>query len=79
MERVEVELFTPQHNDAVLRLAGRRFPGVLIQGDSLHALTEDVQRALHALDNGDVAEAQDELRSMAAYMRGLRDMYVSGA
>ncbi|MFF0091551.1 DUF6959 family protein [Streptomyces canus] len=30
MERVEAELFTDAGNDAVVRLPGRRFPGVLV-------------------------------------------------
>ncbi|WP_373294465.1 DUF6959 family protein [Streptomyces albiflavescens] len=37
MERVEAELFTDGGNDAVVRLPGRNFPGVLIQGDTLSA------------------------------------------
>jgi hypothetical protein len=42
MERVEAELFTDGGNNAVVRLPGRRFPGVLIQGDSLSILRSDV-------------------------------------
>ncbi|MFF5778388.1 DUF6959 family protein [Streptomyces virginiae] len=38
MERVEAELFTDGGNDAVVRLPGRDFPGVLIQGDTLSIL-----------------------------------------
>jgi Family of unknown function (DUF6959) len=38
MQRVEVELFTDPGNNAVVRLGGRRFPGVLIQGDTLSIL-----------------------------------------
>ncbi|WP_374199039.1 hypothetical protein [Streptomyces sp. GESEQ-35] len=45
MERVEAALFTDGGNDAVVRLPGRRFPGVLIQGDSLHILRSDLADA----------------------------------
>ncbi|WP_443048847.1 DUF6959 family protein [Streptomyces sp. NBC_00328] len=31
---IEAELFTDGGNDAVVRMSGRRFPGVLVQGDS---------------------------------------------
>ncbi|WP_420709074.1 DUF6959 family protein [Streptomyces sp. NRRL B-1140] len=31
MERIEAELFTDGGNDAVVRIPGRRFPGVLVQ------------------------------------------------
>ena len=37
--RVEpVEIYSDQTNSAILRHPGRRFPGVLIQGDSLYNL-----------------------------------------
>lgn len=38
VERIEAELFTDGGNDAVVRLPGRKFPGVLVQGDSLSVL-----------------------------------------
>jgi hypothetical protein len=42
MEPVEVELFTDGGNEAVVRMPGRQFPGVLIQGDSLWSIRSDV-------------------------------------
>ncbi|WP_203922478.1 DUF6959 family protein [Rugosimonospora africana] len=74
---VEVELLTQQHSNAVLRLPARRFPGVLVQGDSLQVLTEDLERAQRALQRGEVADAQDELDSLVASLRELRDTYVA--
>ncbi|GFE04956.1 hypothetical protein OG879_23960 [Streptomyces caniferus] len=59
MERVEAELFTDGGNDAVVRLPGRRFPGVLMQGDSLHILRSDLAEVVEACERGDLAEAQD--------------------
>jgi uncharacterized protein DUF6959 len=35
---VDVELWSPETNRAVVRVPGRRFPGVVIQGDSLSIL-----------------------------------------
>ncbi|MFE9967575.1 hypothetical protein OG894_38555 [Streptomyces sp. NBC_01724] len=55
MERVEAELFTDSGNNAVVRLPGGRFPGVLIQGDSLSILRSDVAEVVEAFDQGDVA------------------------
>lgn len=57
MERVEAELFTDGGNDAVVRLPGRRFPGVLVQGDSLHILRSDMAELAEACERGDLAEA----------------------
>ncbi|WP_406304473.1 hypothetical protein OHA61_22035 [Streptomyces sp. NBC_00885] len=58
MERVEAELFTDGGNNAVVRLPGRRFPGVLIQGDSLSILRSNVAEVVEALGQGDVVGAQ---------------------
>jgi hypothetical protein len=57
MERVEVELFTDGSNNAVIRMPGRQFPGVLIQGDSLSSLRSDLAEIRDACRTGDAAEA----------------------
>ena len=72
-----MELLTPQRNYAVPRLPGRRFPGLVIQGDNLHTLSLDAERAQQALRHGDVADAQDELDSLVADLRELLDTYIS--
>jgi hypothetical protein len=59
MERVEAELFTDGGNDAVVRLPGRRFPGVLLQGDSLHIPRSDLAEVVEACERGEVAEARE--------------------
>ena len=62
MERLEVEAFTPGHNYAVIRLPGRAFPGVVVQGDCLQVLSESVQEALDEVTSGafdDAAEFAD--------------------
>lgn len=38
MHTADVEIYSDQTNAAVLRHPGRRFPGLLVQGDSLYAL-----------------------------------------
>ncbi|MFD8638795.1 DUF6959 family protein [Streptomyces zaomyceticus] len=58
MERVEAELFTDGGNDAVVRLPGRRFPGVLVQGDTLSALRSDVAELVELCAAGDLEEAR---------------------
>ena len=49
MDRIEVELFTDAGNDAVVRMPGRSFPGVVIQGDTLSTLWMSAKRALDGL------------------------------
>ncbi|MFG2938356.1 DUF6959 family protein [Streptomyces sp. NPDC048282] len=59
MERIEAELFTDGGNNAVVRMPGRRFPGVLVQGDSLRILRGDVAEVMEACERGDLAEARE--------------------
>ncbi|MFB7235886.1 hypothetical protein ACFCXK_14010 [Streptomyces sp. NPDC056269] len=58
VEQVEAELFTDGGNDAVVRLAGRKFPGVLIQGDTLSSLRADVAELVELCSAGDLEEAR---------------------
>ncbi|HUJ27242.1 MAG TPA: hypothetical protein VLW85_14555 [Myxococcales bacterium] len=49
-------------NAAVVHLSGRRFPGIVIQGDTLKTLHDDVveaMTALHTPDAGDVLGAAE--------------------
>ncbi|MES9520034.1 DUF6959 family protein [Streptomyces capoamus] len=59
MEHIEAELLTDGGNDAVVRLPGRRFPGLLLQGDSLHILRGDVAEVAGACERGDLTGARD--------------------
>lgn len=69
-------MMTGQYNNAVLRLPGRRFPGVLVQGDALSVLNAEVQRALALLRSGDTAAAEEELSLVANHLGALVDGYV---
>jgi len=57
MERVEVELLTDGSNNAVVRMPGRSFPGVLIQGDSLSVIRSDVANIRDACRTQGATEA----------------------
>lgn len=75
MQRIEAELFTDGGNDAVVRLTGRRFPGVLIQGDSLHILRGDVAEVVEACERGDLAAARDSAGLLLAALDALLTRY----
>ncbi|MFB7369621.1 hypothetical protein ACFC0D_07255 [Streptomyces sp. NPDC056222] len=75
MERVEAELFTDGGNNAVVRLPSRRFPGVLIQGDSLAILRSSFAEVVEAFDQGDVAEARDSAGFLLADLDDLLARY----
>jgi len=40
MERMELDVFSTETNQAVVQTPGRRFPGLVIQGDTLWNLHE---------------------------------------
>ncbi|WP_217179547.1 hypothetical protein [Streptomyces sp. AC495_CC817] len=75
MERVEAELFTDPGNDAVVRLPPRRFPGVLIQGDSLSIIRADVAEIVAACDQGDIGEAREAAALVLAHLDELLARY----
>ncbi|MET8784298.1 hypothetical protein [Streptomyces sp. NPDC004589] len=75
MERVEAELFTDGGSNAVVRLPGRRFPGVLIQGDSLRILRNDLAEVVEACERSDLAEARDSGDLLLAALDALLTRY----
>lgn len=75
MTRIECEVLTDQGNNAVLRLPGRRSPGVLVQGDTLHAILEAAVEALNALDSGESEEAKAGIRDLVVQIQEMRDRY----
>ncbi|WP_329216592.1 hypothetical protein OG352_11870 [Streptomyces sp. NBC_01485] len=77
MERIEAELFTTGGNDAVVRLPGRRFPGVLVQGDSLHILRSDVAELVEACDRGDLTDARDTAGLLLTGLDALLERYAT--
>ncbi len=58
MTSVEVDLLTDQGNGAVLRLPERKFPGVLIHGDTLSHYVSAVGDVIEALQKGDGPAAE---------------------
>jgi hypothetical protein len=76
MMKIEVEIFTDQGSNAVLRLPDRKFPGLLLQGDSLRNLAEIAGRALALSDSGGI-ELREEVAELADSLRGLYSWYES--
>jgi hypothetical protein len=58
-----VEIYSDASNAAVMRHPGRRFPGVLVQGDTLYSMAQSarrLQQSAGALDE----EASEELTGL---------------
>lgn len=65
-----VEIYSERSNMAVIRYQERRFPGVLVQGDTLHALCSQAELAL-----GDGPGAKDELSDLLDRLHEMLDHY----
>lgn len=76
MKKIEVEIFTDQGNNAVLRLPDRKFPGLLLQGDTLKNLTEAAERVAELSDGGG-SELKEEAAELADSLRDLLRWYES--
>lgn len=61
MHTETVEIYSDKTNAVVLRHSGRKFPGVLVQGDSLHALCCQADEACAGASSLLGTEAYDDL------------------
>jgi hypothetical protein len=58
----QVQLLSHPANFAVVQLSQRKYPGVVIQGDTLHSLVKQLERMSRLLDSGASGEALDEIK-----------------
>jgi hypothetical protein len=74
MNLLTVECFTEQGNNAVIRMPNRKYPGVLIQGDTLKNLL-DMAEALIVLSVSGSRELKDEAEGLADHIRDIYSYY----
>ncbi|MBN4050333.1 hypothetical protein JYT28_01105 [Desulfobulbus sp. AH-315-M07] len=70
MNQVEMEVLGEEVNAVVIRHPSRRFPGVLIQGDTLHILSSTALLIVKALNEGSVDEALGEAQELSEVLAG---------
>lgn len=73
MRTETVEIYSDQPNAAVMRHPGRRFPGILVQGDTLNSLCAIADSACR--DAGRGSPAFDELNELRNALQGLLAHY----
>jgi hypothetical protein len=75
MRREEVEVYSDQTNAAVMRHPGRKFPGVLIQGDTLNSLCTAADRV--RVKGGGVMDEESylEFERLRGDLHGLPEHY----
>ena len=76
MKTESVEIYSDASNMAVMKHPGRAFPGVLVQGDTLHSMVASLR---YVVGNGGCLdeEAAGRLREVAERMEGMLTHYRS--
>jgi hypothetical protein len=66
----QVEIYSDQTNAAVMRHPGRRFPGLLVQGDTLHSLFRRADLVCKEIEQDSPAfeEANDLRNTLQEYL-----------
>ncbi len=69
MTQITLEQLSDRIHGPALHYPGRRFPGVLIQGDSLHGFVTMAGAIVMALDQRDLRSARDEAEELRDMLR----------
>lgn len=81
MENVAMELLSNASNMVIVRTPGRRFPGIVVQGDSLNALRASAKSVVVGLINARSAgaagldEVEEEARDLLERLQERVDAY----
>jgi hypothetical protein len=75
MTKIEVELLSNDTNAPVICLPGRRFPGVVLQGDSLKILLGEAQEAARLSRGAGVPELVDSTQYLTELLEGYIQVY----
>ncbi|MEL7345296.1 MAG: hypothetical protein AAFN59_10625 [Pseudomonadota bacterium] len=73
MREETVQIFSDETNCAIMRHPDRRFPGVLVQGDTLHGLCTRMDKALE--DVGRESQGYDDLNIVRNVLWSLKTHY----
>jgi len=65
---MNAELLGPPINFAVIQLPERKFPGVVVQGDTLWNLLRQVERANKYLNDGALKDASEEMNDVGVQL-----------
>ncbi len=61
---VEVTLLQDESNCQIVQVSGRRYPGVVVQGDYLSNLADLTSEIVRLLDANDIDEAKDTAQEL---------------
>jgi hypothetical protein len=73
MPQIEVDLLTDQGNNAVIRLPGRTYPGIVVQGDTLSILLDNLQEVKALIIT---AQSKDAIEALNDVIEDLLDIQI---
>lgn len=78
MRLEQVEVYSDAPNSPVMRHPGRRYPGVLVQGDTISNLASWLSRAVAEIESSNLSdEAQEGLLYVHQSLSDMADYYAS--
>jgi hypothetical protein len=77
MEKIEIEVYTQASNLAIVRMPGRQFPSVVVQGDSLNILYGLAVSILNRAEVTSDTELIDEAKELTQLLAGRLQFYES--
>ncbi len=75
MTKIEVESFLGTTNAAVVRLPGRKFPGIVLQGDSLKILLDSAAEVAQLSRGSNVPGLEESAEEVVRILNGYRQAY----
>ena len=76
MKELSVLLYGEQTNNAVLKLPGRKYPGVLVQGDTLKNLLDTGELVASLASQQENNDLKDEAEGLVEMLRDIYQAYV---
>lgn len=73
--KVEMIVYDNAANCPVVQIPGRKFPGVVIQGDSLKVMSDLVSEIARCLSSGDIDEAKGVTEELANSLSARLEVY----
>ncbi|MEH6417077.1 DUF6959 family protein [Pseudomonas sp. CGJS7] len=71
----EVEIYSDAVNAAIMRHPGRQFPGLLLQGDTLHSMYRQVDRVCAIAKTKLTEDECDEIDELREWLYGYVEHY----
>ena len=77
MKIEKFEVYSDETNAVIIRHPARKFPGLLMQGDTLHSMKGHAERVFAQLDEKENEESYYEMKDLRDLLLGLVNHYKS--